>query len=566
MLVVGSGFGGSVLTCRTAKRWPGKVLLLERGKRYPLGSFPRSPRAMADNFWNLPFEDRARPSHISAKDQTHGLFDIRNGKHINPVLCAGLGGGSLIYANVFLEPPNEVFEQGWPAGWHRDRLAPYYKVAKSVLGARPVPQNGDPRREIVRAKLFDEVADQQGRPHQLADINVFFGNDFDKPTDIGVQERNRFGALQTSCVYCGECDVGCNTQSKNTLDLNYLFVAEHKYGAKILTEHLTTKIAPVDANGVDDATCLGENGFRVYFLDLATNKESSVLARRVALSAGALGSTELLMRCRDVFGSLPHVSPELGKRFSGNGDFLSFAIAGDRPADPNYGPVITRLTDYNLLAKFDRDRAFILEDAAFPAFGAWFAEGAMPATSVLGNIWRAIRHVFACLLGGASLGRLGFVFTDLFKKDMAFRSAVLLCMGLDKGNGVMRLDDDGFIEVDWPYRENMGLYRAILAAAKDFGTAIGARAVLALPNWWWPVRNNVTVHALGGCTLADSPKSGVTSAASASLGQVFGYTGLYVADGSIVPTALGANPTATITALSEMIAEAITGIAPTDDL
>jgi cholesterol oxidase len=190
----------------------------------------------------------------------------------------------------------------------------------------------------------------------------------------------------------------------------------------------------------------------------------------------------------------------------------------------------------------------------------------MPATSVLGNIGRAIRHVFTRLLGGASLGRLGFVFTDLFKKDMAYRSAVLLCMGLDKGNGVMRLDDNGFIEVDWPYRENMGLYNAILKAAKDFGNAIGARAVLALPNWWWPVRNNVTVHALGGCTLADSAKSGVTSAAAASLGQVFGYTGLYVADGSIVPTALGANPTATITALSEMIAEAITGISPTDDL
>src|SRR5581483_6568383 len=431
MVVIGTGFGGAVVACRSAKKWVGDVLVLERGKRYPMGSFPRSPRGMSQNFWNVPFEDRARPSHIASQGQQHGLFDIRNGRHINAVLCAGLGGGSLIYANVFLEPPDQTFERGWPAGYGRSRLAPYYAVTRQVLGARPIPLNDDPRRRIRRAELFDEVARTEGRPRQWADINVFFGNDFDKPTPIGQQEKNRYGAIQTSCVYCGECDVGCNTHSKNTLDLNYLFVAEQRYGADIRTEHLATKIVPVNSAGKDDPTELGDNGYRVYFVDLDGNIEKSVLTRRVCVSSGSLGSTELLMRCRDVHGTLPHVSPMLGQRFSANGDFLSFAVDGDKEVDPTYGPVITRITDYNLFKDHDPDRAFILQDAAFPAFASWMVMGALPRVFSLINLWRAIKSLIHRVRGGAGLGRVGFFLGDLMKDDKANRTAVLLCMGLD---------------------------------------------------------------------------------------------------------------------------------------
>jgi cholesterol oxidase len=112
----------------------------------------------------------------------------------------------------------------------------------------------------------------------------------------------------------------------------------------------------------------------------------------------------------------------------------------------------------------------------------------------------------------------------------------------------------------------MPLYDAVLAAAHDFGKRIGAKVTVPMPNWWPPMRHNITVHALGGCIMADALQTGVVSAAQDSLGQVFGYSGLYVADGAIVPTAVGANPTATIAALSEMIAERITGLTPTDQL
>jgi cholesterol oxidase len=566
MVVIGTGFGGAVVACRTACKWGADVLVLERGKRYPMGSFPRSPRAMAENFWNVPFEDRAQPGQVSSKGQQTGLFDIRNGRHINAVLGAGLGGGSLIYANVFLEPPEQVFEQGWPQGYDRARLAPYYAVARKVLGARPIPLGDDPRRRIRRAEVFDEFAKAEGRPRQWADINVFFGNDFQNPLPIGQQDKNRYGALQTSCVYCGECDVGCNTHSKNTLDLNYLFVAEHRYRAEIRTEHLATKIVPINTAGKDDPTELGDNGYRVYVTDLSGNREISVTTRRVCLSAGSLGSTELLMRCRDVHGTLPHVSPRLGERFSANGDFLSFAVDGDKEVDPTYGPVITRYTDYNLFEDFKRDHAFVLEDAAFPNFASWSVMGAMPRLWSLGNVWGAVMDVIHRIRGGGGTGRVGFFLGRLLKNDAANRTAVLLCMGLDKGSGTMKLDEQGWLVLDWPFRDNLGLYNAILAMGERFKRAIGGELFVALPNWWWPFRHNVTVHALGGCTLADSAQEGVTSAAPQSLGQVFGYTGLYVADGAIVPTAVGANPTATIAALSEMVAQGITGLNPDADL
>lgn len=565
-IVIGSGFGGSINTCRLSKKWPGKVMLLERGKRYPLGAFPRSPHDMANNFWNLPPEKRSRPKNIASKE-THGMFDIRNFDHIDAVVGAGLGGGSLIYANVFLQPPDEVFDHTWPETSKKDALQPYYAVSKEVLGARPMPQSDDPRRQVIRTGLFQEFAKADGRESQMLDINVFFGNDFDNPTDIGVQEKNRYGALQTSCVYCAECDLGCNTQSKNSLDLNYLHVAETRYQAAIKTEVLGQKIVPLDAQGNENPDASGEFGYRVYWLDLNDgHTEHSAVTRRVVVSAGTLGSNELLMRCRDVYKTLPNISQKLGQHFSGNGDFLSFVIDGDKPANPNYGPVITQGTDYNLFKNFNRDNAFILEDASYPNFAAWYSEGLRPGFSHFNAFIRTAKMAIARFMQGITNGHIGYAFNELLKGDLSYTSSVLLCMGIDKSNGVMELNNDGFLHVKWPYKDSMSLYQAILDTGSRFKEWSGGKAFIPLPNWLWPMKNNITVHSLGGCRLANDPAEGVTSAAVDTFGQVFGYAGLYVADGALLPTAVGANPVATICALSERVAEGITGIKPSADL
>lgn len=565
-IVIGSGFGGSINTCRLSKKWPGKVMLLERGKRYPLGAFPRSPHDMANNFWNLPPEKRNRPKNIASKE-THGMFDIRNFDHIDAVVGAGLGGGSLIYANVFLQPPDEVFDHTWPETSKKDALQPYYAVSKEVLGARPMPQSDDPRRQVIRTGLFQEFAKADGHESQMLDINVFFGNDFDNPTDIGVQEKNRYGALQTSCVYCAECDLGCNTQSKNSVDLNYLHVAETRYQAAIKTEVLGQKIVPLDAQGNENSAASGEFGYRVYWQDLNDgHTEHSAVTRRVVVSAGTLGSNELLMRCRDVYKTLPNISQKLGQHFSGNGDFLSFVIDGDKPANPNYGPVITQGTDYNLFKNFNRDNAFILEDASYPNFAAWYSEGLRPGFSHFNAFIRTAKMAIARFMQGITNGHIGYAFNELLKGDLSYTSSVLLCMGIDKSNGVMELNDEGFLHVKWPYKDSMSLYQAILDTGNRFKEWSGGKAFIPLPNWLWPMKNNITVHSLGGCRLANDPAEGVTSAAVDTFGQVFGYVGLYVADGALLPTAVGANPVATICALSERVAEGITGIKPNADL
>ncbi len=565
-IVIGSGFGGSINTCRLSKKWPGKVMLLERGKRYPLGAFPRSPHDMANNFWNLLPEKRSRPKNIASKE-THGMFDIRNFDHIDAVVGAGLGGGSLIYANVFLQPPDEVFDHTWPETSKKDALQPYYAVSKEVLGARPMPQSDDPRRQVIRTGLFQEFAKADGHESQMLDINVFFGNDFDNPTDIGVQEKNRYGALQTSCVYCAECDLGCNTQSKNSVDLNYLHVAETRYQAAIKTEVLGQKIVPLDAQGNENSAASGEFGYRVYWQDLNDgHTEHSAVTRRVVVSAGTLGSNELLMRCRDVYKTLPNISQKLGQHFSGNGDFLSFVIDGDKPANPNYGPVITQGTDYNLFKNFNRDNAFILEDASYPNFAAWYSEGLRPGFSHFNAFIRTAKMAIARFMQGITNGHIGYAFNELLKGDLSYTSSVLLCMGIDKSNGVMELNDEGFLHVKWPYKDSMSLYQAILDTGNRFKEWSGGKAFIPLPNWLWPMKNNITVHSLGGCRLANDPAEGVTSAAVDTFGQVFGYAGLYVADGALLPTAVGANPVATICALSERVAEGITGIKPSADL
>ena len=580
-VVIGTGFGGAISACRLSKQWPGKVLVLERGKRYPLGSFPRTPRDMARNFWNMPDEKHRRPKHVS-KEEMRGLFDIRNYKHLDVVQCAGLGGGSLIYANVFLEPPDHIFDERWPQSCKKSELAPYYSVAKEVLGSRPIPQNNDPRRKIVRTELFEQFAKEVGRKSELVDLNVFFGNDFQNPLPIGEQDRNRYGALQTSCTYCAECDVGCNTQSKNTLDLNYLHVAEHRYQAQILTEHLAQKIVPLGApqpNGQqqDDPQADGSHGYAVYYTNLVDKSVVKVVTNRVVVSAGTLNTTELLLRCRDEFRTLPRISAKLGHSYSGNGDFLSFVAGTNRPANPNYGPVITQRVDYNLFKDFDPQRAFILEDASYPNFAAWFVEGAKPLSFRISAMIQLMKDWFHRLFTGQSMGSVGWALSDVLADDLSMNTAVLLCMGIDKSNGVMSLDEANAVSVDWPTGDSRSLYDAILNAGQKFKEVFHAQAFFPIPTWglwpWtchsWPwsaTRKNVSVHSLGGCILADSPEKGVTNSDRREFGQVFGYRNLFVADGALLPTAVGANPTATISAVSEMVAEGITHQKPDANL
>lgn len=581
-VVIGSGFGGAVMSARLSKKWPGKVLLLERGKAYPLGGYPRSSHDLANNVWCPTGDTVSRPRAVQkrkrAKNHLDGMFDIRHFNKIDTVTSAVFGGGSQIYANVFLRPPEAVFEQGWPQTLRRNLLEPYYAIAQQVLGARTVPPAEDgkkDRRYIERTVQFQQFAQSVGLRSTLADICVFFGNDYSyagssDPTPMGIQEVNRYGARQTSCTYCGECDIGCNVHAKNSVDLNYLHVAQTRYQTQIRTQAMVESIVPLDVNGADDATMNGLYGYRVVFRNVHDQSEYAVTARRVVLSAGTLGSTELLLRCRDVHRTLPLVSSKLGQRFSGNGDFLSFALEGKRVLNSTYGPVITQYTDHHMFDQLDRTQAFVMEDASYPTQASWATAALGPMMTPLTRLCVGAKQIwmyaFNRFYPGRKSSSIGALMQRLLSHDLSQYSAVLLCMGLDKGNGVMRLNRSGYLTIDWPQESNRSLYDAILKLGKRFTTFIEGKHFLPMPTWLWPIKNNVTVHPLGGCALADSPVDGVVSAADGSRGQVFGYQRLYVADGSLMPTALGANPVATITALSEWIAHEITGELPDAEL
>ena len=564
-VVVGSGFGGAVVACRSAQRWPGAVLVLERGKRYPAGSFARTPDEMSSNFWNADGDRKGRKNYRHADQR--GLFDVRHFRRMDAVMAAGLGGGSLIYANVILEPPQAVFnDQRWPMSCTEPAMRPYYEVVRKVLGARPLPDASNAERRVPRAEIFADAAVKMGRKSRPLDLAVYFGDDPSAPIVPGRTVTNAHGAEQTSCTYCGECDLGCNTHAKNTLDLNYLFVAEHDHRAVIETQSLVEKIVPLDADGHDDPTADGTHGYRVQYRNLDRTVSTSVVAKRVIVAAGALGSTELLLRCRDIHKTLPSLSPRLGTGFSGNGDFLTFVTGVEKETRPSYGPVITQAIDFNLFDQHDPDRAFILEDAGYPNELAWFVEGAKPAVFKIGAILRAARHALKRTARGRAGGRMGYALRDALGGDVTSNSAVLLCMGLDSATGDLTLDRNGWVTVRWPQRANLALYKAIARAGREFGTAVSAALVATTPTWWLPIRRNITVHALGGCPLGATRAIGVVSSDPIHFGEAFGYHNLFVADGAIVPVSLGSNPSLTIAALAEMVAEGITGQIPTCDL
>src|SRR4051794_4185340 len=327
-VVVGSGFGGSVSTYRMAEAGQ-RVLLLERGKPYPPGSFPRSPRAMARNLWD-------------PGNGLLGMFDVWAFQGLEALVSSGLGGGSLIYANVLLrkdekwfvdEPlPNGGYER-WPI--QRNDLEPHYDRVERMMDAQRFPFDVPPYRDTPKTNAMRQAAAGLGLEWQLPPLAVSFaspgqppipGAPLHEPDGENLHHRPR-----RTCRLCGECDIGCNDGAKNTLDLTYLSRAV-QHGAQIRTLCEARRIDPLDGGGYSVT-------YREY--DEAGERppaECRVTAKRLIIAAGTLGSTYLLLRNR---AGLPRLSAALGTRFSGNGDLLTFLRNARRPLDPECGPVIT---------------------------------------------------------------------------------------------------------------------------------------------------------------------------------------------------------------------------------
>jgi cholesterol oxidase len=512
VVVVGSGFGGAIAACRLAQAGR-SVCILERGKRWQKTEFPRSPGEVSKSFW------RAGASV--------GFLEYKTFKRIDVIQGCGVGGGSLHYFNVHLRTPKEIFSQAaWPHQVTRATLDPYYALAEDMLDSTPLtpPQGGE---LPDRTKAFLAAATAAGRKAELVPIGVYTGKSRANPHS---------GMAQDPCDYSGNCMLGCDLHAKNTLDLNYIPVAE-KNGAEVYPLHQVDKIEP-----------LHDNSYKLSFnrLDAHNPKHSepgSVVGKKVILAAGTLGSSELLLRSRDIHKTLLNISPALGRHFSGNGDFLlAGTFDADREIDPGRGPSITAGADFST----EHNRIFI-EDLGFPDPFMWFLEGAIPTSSRFMNLIRAAASYVSAALG-VEPGRISFEADRLFRGGVTTRFLPYLAMGTDAADGRLQLDE-GWIDVQWSPRESKRLFREMEQALKGLSRRLHGKYETS-PLWRWPWRKLLTAHPLGGCFMGEDEENSVVN----HCGEVWGYPGLFVADGSIIPTALSVNPSLTISALAERVA------------
>ena len=509
--VIGTGFGGAVAACRLSQAGL-RVRVLERGRRYDKKVGPDQVFPFPRDFTN--FEN----GWLYAHEQ--GLFDVKPIEEMFIVESAGYGGGSLIYANVHLRPVDDVFNQGWPAGYSRAQLDSYYDLVAYMLDIVPITNR--PNDQPFKTQLMASVMQKLGRQDQFYYPNIAV----DLADENAGPHANKFGVTQQGCRNCGECDIGCRFGSKNTLDLNYLAIAERE-GADVSTQCEVVRIAP-DENG----------GYVVSYRDFVNKAESSVAAKAVFVCGGAINSTELLLRCRDER-ALPDLSPALGEGYSGNGDFLAFGFDTTQPFRPDYGPTIT---------------TGVIYDRSDGGLRSWFTlqEGGYPPQ--IGSLFQLLRQGSSWWPAAANLVREEI--DDLVKKTVAAAdvkpaaetatSAVFLAMGRDRANGRLELDPlTKRLRIRWRLADNLPLYDSEDRLIRDVVAQLGGKPA---DNPLWTLLNQpVSVHNLGGCCMADDPANGVTD----GNGQVYGYPNLYVLDGACLPSATGVNPSHTIAAVAE---------------
>jgi cholesterol oxidase len=503
VVVVGSGFGGGIAACRLAEAGV-RVGVLERGRRFGPGDFPERPEQAPSAL----FHDKANPD---------GLFDVRLMRDVTVITAAGVGGGSLVYANVQLRAPADVFDGGWPAAITPEELEPWYVRTEEALEPRETPP--DPPLDKVRA--YAAMARRAGYEADALPIAVHFGDEREHPFS---------GVRQQGCQNLARCDLGCPVLAKNTVDITYVARAE-AHGAEVHPQHLVTGLRAPARSG---------EPWTVAFRELAGERRSgTVQAGAVVLAAGTLGSTRLLLESR-----LPGLSPALGTRFSGNGDALGIAFdprAEDvRAARNDVGPVMTSKIDLTA------ERRLIAADGGLPANFDVLLDVARGVDVVRG--WRRWM-----LRGRHLLVRAGLADQALRPREVALdrRGAdtdalVFLMIGRETAAGRIRLTPlFRRLDVRWSKAASAELFADLERTAKELADAAGAKPFFALEGGL--LSTYATVHPLGGCPMADDPREGVVD----DRGRVHGASGLHVLDGSIVPTALGVNPSKTIAALAE---------------
>ena len=518
-IVIGSGFGGSVAAHRLTEKGY-RVAVMEMGRRWTAENLPTTNWAIWRWIW--------RPELA-----LRGFFNITPFRHVMILHGCAVGGGSITYANTSLVPPDTIWDRGTWAGlapWKRE-MPSHYQTAVRMLGVAENHILG-PADEIMK-----HAADSQGvgGTYYRTRIAVLQG----PPGDPGGRPCSDpyfsgEGPERATCTGCGGCMMGCRYNAKNTLDKNYLYLAE-KHGARVFAETRVVDVAPL--NGSLD----GSQGYEVRTVKSTAwfgREPRRFTCRGVVFAASSLGTMDLLFRLKETC-SLPGISDQLGRRVRTNAESLIGVRVPHSPADLSLGVAIG--------SGVYLDEHTHIEATRYPA-----GSDAMGLLATVLTEGRPGGHRIRQWLKNMAVSFFRHPLRTvrcLHPFGFARESIILLCMQTLDGSIEMRLGRPWF----WPFRKILMSHGAriptFIPKANDFARKVASAAGGTPMSMVTEVLFDVpgTAHVLGGCAIAGSRAEGVVDQRH----RVFGYRNMYICDGSSIAANLGVNPSLTICALTE---------------
>ncbi len=499
-VIIGSGFGGSVSALRLSEKGY-KVLVIEKGKWYKPQDFPKSNWNLKKWLW-MPFF------------RWFGIMKMSFFKHVVVISGTGVGGGSLVYANTLPVPKKEFFTSGsWSnlADWQSE-LAPFYQTALKMLGAQKNPTLFDGDKALKELASSMNIKDN----FEATDVAVFFG----KP-NVTVPDPyfDGKGPDRTGCNYCGGCMTGCRVGAKNTLDTNYLYLAQ-QLGAEILAEQEVYDVFPLG------------NGYEIKFKSSTRffKSRKSVKSKGIIFSGGVLGTIKLLLKLKQK--SLPNLSDRLGCDIRTNNESLISVTNLDGKKDMSKGVAIGSI--------LNTDENSHLEIVRYAKGSGFWRLSHLPLTHGKNTIVRVAKMVTSFIKHPLSYIKL---YTT---RDWSKSTAVLLFMQtLDstlkfKRNslGVMNTRVAEGKKPSAFISQSLGLAKQYAKLIKGKETVFALEPLAGIPS---------TAHILGGAVMGSNSSEGVIDENN----KVFGYDNMFICDGSMISANPGVNPSLSITAITE---------------